>query len=115
MENLATIAGWSIHILNLLFMLFGGIYIVKTSRTGGKISHMGLFQWGLSMTGAWVFSFTELNKLHLLWIIPIGIFASFTFMGRYIGSLIGYVTDSILTPPHLRHINKDDITDDDYE
>jgi len=115
MKDLLTIVGWGIYILNLLFMFSGGYYIVRTARKGGKISHMGLFQWGLSMTCAWIFSLTEWNKLHLLWIIPIGVFTSFTFIGRYIGFLIGYMTDALLTPAHARQSNKNDITDDDYE
>ncbi|MFC1881853.1 hypothetical protein ACFL2S_10210 [Thermodesulfobacteriota bacterium] len=115
MEDLQTISGWAIHIFNLLFMLSGGYYIVRTARKGGVITYMGLCQWGFSIVCAWIFSVTVWNKLHLLWIIPAGLFISFTPIGRFIGSLIGRVTNALLAPPHLENTNKNKITDDDFE
>jgi hypothetical protein len=59
---------------------------------GGTVSQMGLFQWALAVACAVAFALADWNKLHLLWVVPVGFVASFTPLGRGIGYLIGLIT-----------------------
>ena len=89
MQELGSIVGWVLYLLTVLFALSGLLSVSKAARTGGSITHMGLFQMGLAVVCALVFGFTDLNKLHLLWITPVGFVISFTPIGRALGYLIG--------------------------
>lgn len=82
MERLLAILGWIVYGGVVLYAFSALLFIFRAVRTGGTITQMGLFQWALAGACAVAFGAADWNKLHLLWVVPVGILASFTPLGR---------------------------------
>ncbi len=95
---LASIVGWCVYVILLLYIVSGVFYVRNAAMTGGGVSRMGLAQWGSAILLALVFGFTGLNKLHLFWCIPVAFVLSWTPIGIALGSMIGYLTAFLFMP-----------------
>jgi hypothetical protein len=42
-----------------------------------------------------IFGLTDINRIHLIWVVPVGFFLSWTTVGRAIGQTVGYITASV--------------------
>ena len=96
--TVAEIFGWILYVVVILYAISGLIYIWGAARSRGSVTQMGLFLWALSVGCILVFGLTNIDKLHLLWAIPVGYFLSFTPLGRTIGKTVGYLTALIFSP-----------------
>lgn len=90
--TITEIFGWFLYALVILYAISGLIYIWDAARSRGSVSQMSLFLWGFSIGCALLFGLTDTHKIHLLWVISVGFFLSFTMLGRAIGQAIGYAT-----------------------
>ena len=89
------VVGWAIYIGIGLFALSGLIHIWDSARRGGSVTQMGLCQWCLAIAVLIVFGMTDWNKLHLLWLVPVGYVGSFTGFGRAVGTIVGVITATV--------------------
>ena len=87
--SISYIIGLGLYILVVLFALSGLIYIWNAFRSGASITHIGLCQWGLSFLYSIIFGYTNIYKIHLLWVIPVGFLISFTQRGMRFGNFVG--------------------------
>lgn len=92
MEQLLSVVGWIVYGGVVLYAFSGLLFIFRAARTGGTITQMGLFQGALAVPCAVAFGVADWNKLHLLWVVPVGFLASFTPLGRGIGHMVGLIT-----------------------
>lgn len=90
--TIAEIFGWTLYVVVVLYAISGLIYIWRAARSRGSVTQMGLSQWAVSLGCILLFGITDIHKLHLLWVIPVGYFVSFTPFGRAIGRTVGYLT-----------------------
>jgi len=89
MEQLGTIVGWILYILLALYAASGFVYIINAIRRHGSVTRPGLSQWTVAVVCLVFFGITEFHRLHLLWVIPVGLFLSFTPIGMAIGTAVG--------------------------
>ena len=85
MEGIVSVVGWILYGFIALFALSGLLGIAKTASSGGTVTKMGLCQWAFAVASLVAFGFADWNKLHLLWVIPLGFFVSFSPVGQAIG------------------------------
>ena len=89
------ILGWVLYIAVVLFANSGFFHIWGVASGGGSVTKVGLFQWVLSVTCAVMFGLTDIHKLHILWVVPVGYIISLTPIGYGVGRIVGIITSAI--------------------
>ena len=92
------IFGWILYVVVILYAISGLIFIWGAARSRGSVTQMSLFLWAFSLACILIFGLTDIHKLHLLWVVPVGYFLSFTPLGRAIGRIVGYLTAFVFSP-----------------
>ncbi len=100
--GVAEVFGWVIYGILALFCISGLIDIFTRGRNPrGNIGSSVLFIWMTGIVCLIVFVITDINKLHLLWVMAVSAFIGMTIIGRVVGMLIGLlfrvnVSDSLI-------------------
>ena len=95
MGQLGQLIGWILYILLALYAASGFVYIVSAIRRQGSVTRPGLFQWTIAVASLVFLGITDLHKLHLIWVIPVGLFLSFTPIGMAVGTAVGQFMGAI--------------------
>lgn len=98
MSDLMAIVGWVLYIMVALYSVSGFAHLWWATRNGGAVTQMSLFLWGLAITITIIFGLSDLHKLHILWLVPVGYMVSFTTIGRSVGILVGHMARAIFRP-----------------
>ncbi|RKY68434.1 MAG: hypothetical protein DRQ24_11730 [Candidatus Latescibacterota bacterium] len=93
MDQILCGIGRVLYAVLALFSLSGFFYICHAARSGGRVSYMGLFQWAFAFGCVLTFAILGWSKVHLLWIVPIGLFVSFSKPAMRIGYWVGKIAD----------------------
>ncbi len=76
MDTLATILGWLLWVFTAFIAVTWTVGVVRYMRTPAGVSYGSIFQAMLAWMLILTFVFSSLNKLHLLWLIPVCWFGS---------------------------------------
>ena len=97
--QVVNIIGWILYVLVILHTVSMTIYIWRVRKSGGPVTYMGLFQWAFTLSCTIVFGLFPIDKLHILWAIPVGWIISFTSVGKEIGKIVGIVSSGLWLQP----------------
>jgi len=82
--------GWVVYGIIALFCISGLIDIFTRGKNPrGNIGSPVLFIWVLGIVCLIVFAISDINKLHMLWVMATGGIVGMTPIGRVVGIFIG--------------------------
>jgi len=89
MGELGTTVGRILYILLALYAALGFVYNVNAIRRHGSMTRPGIIQRTVAVASLVFLGNTDSHKLHLLWVIPVGLLLSFTPIGIAVGTVVG--------------------------
>jgi hypothetical protein len=83
--NIYNIFGWILYVINAYFTISGFIYFLGAAKYRQVVTPTMVCHWIIVVICFIVFGLTDINKLHLIWLLPIGYIFSYTPVGQKFG------------------------------